>query len=86
MTRLPASGWAPAEFEVVRGPIREGLVTYRCEAVTDPAKSFVFTDTPLFAGTLAVAVGTLALVVLAWWAALTAGCARRSRGPGVLTA
>ena len=31
VTRLPASGRAPAEFEVVRGPIREGLVTYRGE-------------------------------------------------------
>jgi hypothetical protein len=67
ITRAP--GGAPPEGVVVRGPVPDGLVGFRCEAAAAPRYSFDFTDAVPFLGTCAVAAVVVAVALLAWtWA------------------
>ena len=62
VTREPAGAWAPREY-AVRGPLPDGLVSFRCEADGAPQYRFSFTDPIPLLGTCAVAavVATLLL-------------------------
>ena len=58
-----------AEFTVVRGPIREGLVTFRCQHVGAPHTAYVFTDSTPLVGTAVTALATGVALFLVWrWA------------------
>lgn len=59
-----------AEFTVVRGPIREGVVTFRCQHVGAPDTAYVFTDfTPLVGTATTLLATVVALFLLGRWAA-----------------
>ena len=78
ITREPSELWAPVRLtHVVRGPIPEGLLTYRCESVVDPRYGYSFTDPVPLVATLMAAVVWLGVVVLVWAVALRRGPASR---------
>jgi hypothetical protein len=61
-------GFAP-ELTSVRGPIREDLLTFRCEHELEPHTAYVFTDYSPLAGTIVTVVVTVAALCLLWrWA------------------
>ena len=69
VARMPSGTSAPPEGTVVRGPLSDGLVGFRCEAVAAPRYSFEFTDPLPLLGTCAVAAGVAVIALLAWtWA------------------
>jgi hypothetical protein len=67
-TTEPPPEWA-SEFTVVRGPLADGLTTFRCVKVASPEDPFVFTDrVPLVIGAV-VAVAAVTFVAVVWmWA------------------
>ena len=71
----PPPQWA-SEFTAVRGPLTEGLTTFRCVKMASPEDSFVFTDiVPLFVGVI-VAIAAVSVLAVVWmWAV------RPSSGP-----
>lgn len=69
LSREPAGAWAPPEFTVVRGPIADGLIGFRCESAAAPQYGFGFTDPLPLLGTAVVAGVVVVAAVLAWrWA------------------
>lgn len=81
VTREPAGAWAPVRY-AVRGPVPDGLVNFRCEAVGAPQYRFSFTDPIPLLGTAAVAAVVAAVVLLLWVWALRAPTSRRGAGHG----
>ncbi len=71
----PPPQWA-SEFTAMRGPLAEGLTTFRCVKMASPEDSFVFTDiVPLVVGVI-VAIAAVSVVAVVWmWAV------RPSSGP-----
>jgi hypothetical protein len=64
----PPPAFAP-ELAVVRGPIREGLVTFRCERVDAPRTAYVFTDSTPLVGTIVSAMAAVVALFVLWrWA------------------
>lgn len=64
----PPPNFTP-ELTVVRGPIREGLVTFRCEQWGAPHTAHVFTDSTPLVGTAVTALATVMALFLVWrWA------------------
>jgi hypothetical protein len=78
LTEPPAS-FAP-EFAVLRGPLPQGPVTFRCEA-QGPGTSYVFTDAAPLLWTLVVAAGVLAVVVGLWFWAVRRPTFRKQPAP-----
>ena len=71
----PPPQWA-SEFTAVRGPLADGLTTFRCVKVASPEDSFVFTDiVPLVMGVI-VAIAAVSVLAVVWRWAL-----RPSRSP-----
>lgn len=71
----PPPQWA-SELTVVRGPLTDGLTTFRCVNVASPEDPFVFTDSvPLVMGVL-VTIAAVAFLAIVWMWAL-----RPSRSP-----
>lgn len=70
----PGELWAPVRLmAVVRGPIPQDLITFRCESAADPRYHYLFTDlVPLLTAVMAT-VGCLGLVALVWAVALRRG-------------
>jgi hypothetical protein len=65
----PPPDFAP-ELTAVRGPIREGLATFRCEHVDAPHTAYVFMDLTPVTGTTVVGLATVVALVVVWrWAA-----------------
>ena len=82
VTREPAGAWAPLRY-AVRGPVPDGLVTFRCEAIGAPQYRFSFTDPIPLLGSCAVAAVVAAVVLLLWvWALRAPAAARRGAGHG----
>jgi hypothetical protein len=81
VTREPAGAWAPLQYPV-RGPVPDGLLTFRCEADGAPQYRFSFTDPIPLLGTVAVAGLVAAVVLLLWVWALRGPAARRGAGHG----
>jgi len=64
----PPPDFAP-EFTAVRGPIREGLVTFRCQPLGAPHTAYVFRDFTPMVGTILTALGVVLGMCLLWrWA------------------
>ena len=78
VTRAPAGAWVPPEFTVVRGPVADGIVGFRCEAEAAPQYHFAFTDPLPLLGTVVVLTLAAAVTLLAWLWALGA---RTAPGP-----
>ena len=71
----PPPQWS-SEFTAVRGPLADGLTTFRCVKMASPEDPFVFTDVvPLVMGVI-VAVAAVSVLVVVWRWAL-----RPSRSP-----
>ena len=67
ITREPSELWAPVRLTaVVRGPVPEGLLTFRCESVVDPRYGYSFTDAVPLVATVTASVVWLGVVVLVW--------------------
>ncbi len=65
---VPPPDFAP-ELTSVVGPIREDLVTFRCQHELEPHTAYVFTDYTPLAGTIVTVVITVAALCLLWrWA------------------
>jgi hypothetical protein len=80
-TREPAGAWAPPEFAVVRGPVPDGLVGFRCEAEAAPQYHFSFTDPLPLLGTCAVTAIVVAFALLAWTWAVAPRAPRNAASP-----
>lgn len=79
ITEPPA--WA-AEFTLVRGPLQQGLTTFRCERASTPVDPFIFTDARPLLLTVVVVVAAVVLVGVAWvWAARQAATSMYPAGP-----
>lgn len=74
-TTEPPPQWA-SEFTVIRGPLTDGLTTFRCVKVASPEDPFVFTDrVPLVMGVI-VTIAAVSFLAVVWMWAL-----RPSRNP-----
>jgi hypothetical protein len=64
----PPPRWA-SEFTVIRGPLTDGLTTFRCVKVASPEDPFVFTDiVPLVMGVI-VTIAAVSFLAVVWiWA------------------
>lgn len=64
----PPPQWA-SEFTEVRGPLADGLITFRCVKTASPEDAFVFTDiVPLAMGVI-VAIAAVSVLAVVWmWA------------------
>lgn len=64
----PPPQWA-SEFTEVRGPLADGLITFRCVKTASPEDAFVFTDiVPLVFG-VTVAIAAVSVLAVVWmWA------------------